>query len=200
MSLSPLLKNETALKSKVLTRLKIIELHATAVCEAIEEGTGISTKAQVDDLLNIVGGQLLKSMTCRLKNKKDGTHHKIKLEFDWDHYRFIVHRDGEKKEVPIRNGMLLPEVQKHREILATTLREICKQFSTTELDWTYTNDDEAVEERTTEGIRKILGTRPLTEAEKEEQASEIVVTGSRATFDVNPFMATSLQRIQSRRH
>ena len=178
-------------------KLQITEIHSLCLVDAIGRGTGQPVRHIEDQIPTIVSQQLLRSIKCRLKNGAS-RHHLIEIDFDWPNLAMSIHVDGDRVEVPIENGITLPQARKHADKIASVLQKIVQRFPTSELEWHYHNDADAVRNRGKDYIRRTLETRNLTAEEKDWLENEECVGGVKTSMDFDPAVGFGISRIRRR--
>lgn len=171
----------------------MIEIHSTAIVEAIGRALGRNVSHVVKDLPDIAGLHLVKTITCDM-----GPSHavlvRVALHFDWDNYRLVVKRDGERiAMITVPGTMTFPAIVAQAQALEKLISGVCASIDTSLVAWTYTFDPAAIERRGFEWIQKRLDCTSWTPERKARYQGFKLGQEVRQTLADNPHQSLSIQ-------
>lgn len=166
MRLNSALQSKVGLDLRTFTRSEVMEIHSTEIIEAVGKALNVDVSTIVADLVDITGLQLLSHLSCDL-GSPEAVLIRLTIQYDWDHYRMTIMRDGERVAmVTVPDKLTFPAIRAQAEALEKLIRGICGAIDTRMVEWTYTPDPLALEKRGRAWIRERLNTSPKSAEKK----------------------------------
>ena len=165
--LRPRIENTLNIRSR--NRLEVMETHVREAAEALSEALDHPLehfRSRIDEIVNL---RLLEFAVLRMKSRGEDKAHVMFL-FDWDDFSLRIQQEGINIDVPEDNdgNIRLESIYLHCEALKKAVSALKREKKIDTLMWVYEWDKRALEVRGHDYIEKKMGTRRMTDEEKQK--------------------------------